>query len=281
VLLTLTGATGFIGHALAERLRAAGHEVRPHSLRAPEALRPCDAVVHLAGEPIAQRWTPEAKRRIRESRVEGTRRLITGLSGLPSLPRVFVCSSAVGFYGSRSDEVLSETSPPGTDFLASLCVQWEQSAAEASSLGMRVVSLRTGMVLGPGGGALARMLLPFRLGLGGRLGSGRQWMSWIHLDDLLGLIEFALGHEEVSGPLNATAPNPVTNREFTAALGRALHRPAFLPVPGFALRLLFGEMASVLLSSQRAIPRAALDGGFEFRHPELGPALQDVLRSNK
>lgn len=281
MIVTLTGATGFIGRALAERLAALGHQVQPFSLRSPQPLQVCDAVIHLAGEPVAQRWTPEAKRRIRESRIEGTRRLIAGLSTLPALPRVFICSSAVGFYGSRGDEVLTEASAPGTGFLAELCVEWESAADEAQALGMRVVKLRTGMVLGPSGGALQQMLPAFRLGVGGRLGSGRQWMPWVHLDDHLDLVEFALDEAGVSGPLNATAPDPVTNREFTATLARALHRPAFLPAPAFALQALFGEMASVLLDSQRVIPRAALDAGFEFRHPELGPALQDILRSNR
>ena len=278
MIVTLTGASGFIGRALAERLAAAGHQVQPFSLRSPQALKVCDALIHLAGEPIAQRWTPEAKRRIRESRIEGTRRLI---GALPAPPRVFICSSAVGFYGSRGDEVLTEASAPGTGFLAELCVEWERAADEAYALGTRVVKLRTGMVLGPRGGALQKMLPAFRLGAGGRLGSGRQWMPWIHLDDLLRLIEFALGHDGVSGPLNAVVQNPVTNREFTAALAHALRRPAVVAMPAFLLKILFGEMACVLLDSQRAIPRAALDAGFELRHPELGPALQDVLRSNR
>ena len=278
MVVTLTGASGFIGRALAVRLQAAGHKVQRFSLRSPQPLEASDAVIHLAGEPIAQRWTPEAKRRIRESRVDGTRRLI---AVLPAPPSVFICSSAVGFYGTRGDEVLTEASPPGTGFLADLCVEWERAADEARALGTRLVKLRTGMVLGGRGGALDRMLPPFRMGLGGRLGSGRQWMPWIHLDDHLDLVEFALAEAGVSGPLNAVAPNPVTNREFTATLARALSRPAFLPAPAFALKVMFGEMASVLLASQRVIPRAAQDAGFVFRHPELGPALQDILRSNR
>jgi uncharacterized protein (TIGR01777 family) len=277
MVVTVTGASGFVGRALAERLRGAGHQVQPYSLRAQQPLLPCDAVVHLAGEPIAQRWTAEAKRRIRESRVEGTRLLVAELSALPAPPRVFVGGSAVGFYGSRGDEILNEASFSGAGFLAEVCAGWERAAGEGRAAGMRVVNLRTGMVLGRGGGALARMLLPFRLGLGGRLGSGRQWLPWIHLDDLLALIEFALTQETISGPLNATAPNPVTNREFTAALAHALHRPAFLPALGWALRIALGEMAFVLLASQRVLPRAALDRGFEFRYPELAPALRDVL----
>ncbi len=278
MIVTLTGATGFIGRALAVRVEAAGHKVQPFSLRSPQPLQICDAVIHLAGEPVAQRWTLEAKRRIRESRVDGTRRLI---AALPAPPKVFICSSAVGFYGSRGDEILTETSPPGTGFLAEVCTAWEGAADEASALGARVVKLRTGVVLGGRGGALDRMLPPFRMGVGGRLGSGRQWMPWIHLDDHLDLVEFALGQAGVSGPINAVAPNPVTNREFTVTLARALHRPAFLPAPAIALKAMFGEMASALLDSQRVIPRAALDAGFVFRHSELGPALQEILRSNR
>ena len=281
MIITLTGATGFIGSALAARLEAAGHTVQPFSLRAPQPLQVSDAVIHLAGEPIAQRWTPGAKRRILESRVEGTRRLIARIAALAAPPRVFICSSAVGFYGSRGDEVLTETSPPGSGFLAEVCTAWEGAADQASARGMRVVKLRTGMVLAGRGGALDRMLPAFRMGIAGRLGSGRQWMPWIHLEDHLDLVEFALAQAGVAGPLNAVSPNPVTNRDFTSALARALHRPAFLPAPDFALRAMFGEMASVLLDSQRVIPRAALDAGFEFRHPELGAALQDILRSNR
>ena len=281
MIITLTGASGFIGRALAVRLAAAGHKVLPYSLRSPQPLQVSDAAIHLAGEPIAQRWTPEARRRILESRVEGTRRLIAGLAALSAPPRVFICSSAVGFYGSRGDEILTESSPPGTGFLAEVCTAWEGAADQASALGTRVVKLRTGMVLGGRGGALDRMLPAFRMGAGGRLGSGRQWMPWIHLEDHLDLVEFALAQAGVSGPFNAVAPNPVTNREFTASLARALRRPAFLPAPAFALKVMFGEMACVLLQSQRVIPQAALHAGFVFRHPELGPALQEILRSNR
>jgi uncharacterized protein len=276
VLVTLTGAGGFIGQALAERLRAAGHRVQPFSLRQPQPAPACDAAIHLAGEPIAQRWTGAAKQRIRQSRTEGTRRLIGDLSRLAAPPRVLICASAVGIYGSRADEILTEASPPGTGFLADVCREWERAAGQAQAIGMRVVKLRIGVVLGRAG-ALARMLPAFRLGIGGWLGSGRQWMSWIHLADLLDLIEFALREDVVSGALNATSPNPATNREFTASLASVLRRPAFLPVPAFVLRAVFGEMASVLLDSQRAEPRAALDCGFGFRHPDLGPALRDLL----
>ena len=277
MIVTLTGASGFIGRALATRLSAGGHEVRPMKLREAQAVPVCDAVVHLAGEPVAQRWTADAKQRIRASRADGTRRLIAELEKLPAPPRVFVCASAIGIYGSRGDEILDESSERGDGFLTEVCVALEQAADPAAALGMRLVKLRIGIVLGLGGGALARMLPAFRLGVAGRLGSGRQWMSWIHLDDLLGLIEFALGHDGVAGAVNATAPNPVTNEQFTAELARTLRRPAFVPAPAFALKSMFGEMASMLLDGQRVLPRAALDAGFSFDHPELGPALRNLL----
>jgi uncharacterized protein len=277
VIIAMTGASGFLGRAASERLRAAGHEVRPVKLRDGGPLPECDAVVHLAGEPVAQRWTPEVKQRILESRVEGTRRVAAEAARLHRAPLTFLCGSAIGIYGSRGDEILTEASAPGSGFLADVCVQWEKAADEALALGTRVVKLRTGVVLGPGGGALARMLTPFRLGAGGRLGSGRQWMSWIHVDDLVGLIEFALGETKVTGPVNGTAPNPVTNAQFTRQLAGTLHRPAILPAPAFALKLAFGEMASVLLDSQRVLPRAALDRGYRFRYPELIPALRSVV----
>ncbi len=275
--ITLTGAGGFLGRALAERLRAAGHEVQPLKLRETHALAPSDAVVHLAGEPIAQRWTAAARRRIRESRIEGTRRLISEMARLEPAPRVLVAASAIGYYGSRGDEILTETSAPGGGYLTELCVQWEQAAREAAALGTRVVPLRFGLVLSRDGGALARMLPAFRVGAGGRLGSGRQWMSWIHRDDALALAEFALGEERLTGPVNATSPNPVTNAEFTRELASTLHRPAFVAAPAFALKLMFGEMAGLLLDSQRVLPRAALDAGFQFRFPELGAALRNIF----
>jgi uncharacterized protein (TIGR01777 family) len=277
VIVALTGASGFIGRALAGRLTAAGHEVRPLKLREEQSVPACDAVVHLAGESVAQRWTTEAKRRILASRTDGTRRLIAELEKLPAPPRVLVCASAIGFYGSRGDEILDEKSAPGDGFLARVCVQLERAADPAAALGIRVVKLRIGVVLGPGGGALARMIPAFRLGVAGRLGSGRQWMSWIHLADLLALIEFALANGIISGPVNATAPNPVTNAQFTAGLARALKRPAFVPAPAFALKLMFGEMASMLLEGQRVLPRAALEAGFSSSYPELGPALRSLL----
>lgn len=277
MIIAITGASGFIGRALSDHLRARGHEVRVVRLRERQAVPACDAVVHLAGEPVAQRWTAEARRRITSSRIEGTRRLIDEMGGLSTPPRVVVSASAVGYYGSRGDELLAEASPPGTGFLAELVTKWEREARRATAFGARVVTPRLGVVLGRGGGALERMLPVFRLGVGGRLGSGRQWMSWIHLEDLLSVLEFALAQELVEGPLNATAPHPVTNAEFTRELGRVLGRPAFAVVPGFALRLACGDMASVLLDSQRAAPQTLLDHGFRFRFPELGPALKDLL----
>lgn len=260
MIVALTGASGFIGRALSQRLLATGHEVLPVKMREGQAVPSCDAVVHLAGEPIAQRWTAAAKQRIRESRVEGTRRVVSQLS---ERTRVFVCGSAIGVYGSG--------------FLADVCRDWERAADEAARPGRRVVKLRTGVVLGRGGGALARMLPAFRLGGGGPLGSGEQWMSWIHIDDVAGLIEFALNNDAVEGPLDVTAPNPVTNAEFTRELAQVLGRPAVIRVPAFALRVVFGEMASVMLDSQRVLPRAALEAGYRFRYAELGGALRNVV----
>jgi uncharacterized protein (TIGR01777 family) len=202
---------------------------------------------------------------------------VSALSKQSQRPQVLVCASAIGYYGSRGDEILTEKSDPGRDFLAQVVVDWEQSAREAEALGIRVVPLRFGVVLGKDGGALPKMLPPFRLGLGGRLASGQQWMSWIHVDDVIGLIRFALENSTVRGPMNATAPQPATNAEFTRELAAALHRPAILPVPRLALKLLFGEMAEVILGSQRVIPQAARSAGFQFEYPELRPALVRLL----
>ena len=241
------------------------------------ALAGVDAVVHLAGENVAQRWTAHAKRRIRESRLEGTRALVAAMSRLPKPPAALISASAVGYYGSRGDETLTEMAGPGQDFLAEVCASWEREAAAAEPMGVRVARLRIGVVLDRQGGALARMLLPFRLGLGGRLGSGWQWMSWIHAVDLAEMFCFA-AENPVSGPLNAVAPAPVQNGEFTRMLARALHRPAVFPVPAFALRAMFGEMSGVLLASQRAVPAAAEAAGFQFRFSRLDAALAELLR---
>jgi uncharacterized protein (TIGR01777 family) len=275
--VAITGASGFLGTRLSQALTEAGHSVQPLG-RSPQPgdLAAADAIVNLAGEPIAQRWTAEVKQRIYSSRVERTRNLVSALAKLPEPPRVLVNASAIGIYGSRGDEILTENSPRGADFLARVCIDWENAAQSAAPLGIRVVMLRFAVVLGKGG-ALAKMLLPFRLGIGGRLGSGTQWMSWIHINDAVDLILFALANEPVRGPLNTAAPNPVTNQEFTRRLAAILHRPAIFPVPPPALRLLFGEMADALLGSQRVMPVAAQSAYFRFRYPDLAPALADLL----
>lgn len=275
--VAITGASGFIGRAIAEHLRRSGHIVRPVSLRAalpPDALAGVNAVIHLAGEPVAQRWTASARDKILRSRVEGTETLVAAMRAQP--PQVLISASAVGYYGSRGDEILIESAPPAQDFLGRVATAWEEAAQAAEPLGVRVARIRIGMVLGKGGGALARMLLPFRLGLGGRLGSGKQWMSWIHIDDLIRLVVFLMKESTVRGVFNATSPFPVTNREFTRALAEAVHRPALIPVPAFALRLALGEMADVVLASQRAIPDAAQRAGFVFEHPDIFTALAQV-----
>jgi uncharacterized protein (TIGR01777 family) len=246
----------------------------------PEVFEGVEAIIHLAGEPVAEgRWTDDKKRRIRASRLDGTRRLVEGLARLVSPPKVLVCASAVGYYGDGGEGELDEMSPPGTDFLAKVCVEWEQAAVEATSLGMRVVCVRMGVVLGRGGGALARMLTPFRMGVGGRLGTGKQWMPWVALDDVVGIFLHAVSSPGVEGPLNAVAPTPVTNADFTQALGRAVHRPAILPMPALALRLALGEMSTVLLGSQKVIPRRTLASGYVFRQVDLSGCLQAAVTS--
>jgi uncharacterized protein (TIGR01777 family) len=294
VRVTVTGATGLIGRRLVERLTARGDEVTvlsrrdlddPHSVRwdpaggaAPvEALSGRDAVVHLAGEPVAQRWTDEAKRRIRSSREAGTRNLVEGLRAADPRPGVLVSSSAVGYYGPRGDEEVTEAEPAGDDFLAGVTAVWESEAARAEELGLRVVRVRTGVVLDREGGALAKMLTPFKLGAGGPVAGGKQWMPWIHADDVAGLYLAALDGENWSGPVNATAPEPVRNRDFSQALGRALHRPAVAPIPAVALRLLYGEMAEIVTTGQRAIPNRPLELGYTFAHTDLDEALRSAL----
>ena len=295
--ILLTGAFGLIGRALSSRLLAGGHQLHLAG-RAPrkglpagarfsiwdfqspppaEALEGTDAVIHLAGEPVAQRWTAEAKRKIRSSRVEGTRLLVEGLEKLAQRPRALVCASAVGYYGDRGEEELTEDSGPGKGFLAGVCLEWEAEARKAEILGIRVVLPRIGVVLSPDGGALAKMLPAFRAGAGGRLGSGKQWMAWIHIGDLVGLLEHAAASESVRGAINAVSPNPVRNSEFASQLGAVLRRPAILPVPEMAVRILFGEMSVILFASQKLIPKAALRAGFQFQFPELDPALRNLL----
>jgi len=226
---------------------------------------------------VAQRWNDEVKRRIRTSRIDSTRHLVDALSTRSHRPGVLICASAIGYYGSRGDEILTESSDPGDDFLARVVRDWEHAARLATALGVRVVNVRIGIVLG-NGGALKKMIPPFRFGLGGRIGSGKQWMSWIHVDDLVNLILFAIAKSSVSGPLNGTAPHPVTNAEFTKELASVLHRPAIFPVPVFGLKLLFGEMAQAILASQRVIPKAALEAGYQFKHPNLNSSLADIFR---
>jgi hypothetical protein len=277
--VAITGASGFIGRAVAEHLGSHGHSVRAVSLRTalpPDALAGSNAVIHLAGEPVAQRWTAAARDRIMRSRVEGTRALVAAMRAQP--PQVLISASAVGYYGSRGDEILTESAPPADDFLGRVAACWEEEAQAAEPLGVRVARLRIGVVLGQTGGALARMLLPFRLGVGGRLGSGHQWMSWIHLNDLIALIDFLLKESTVRGAFNATSPFPVTNREFTRALAEAVRRPAIFPVPALALKLMFGKMSEVLLASQRAFPDAAQRAGFIFRHPDIYASLAQIAR---
>jgi len=277
--VALTGASGFIGRAVAEYLQRSGHSVRAVSLRGvlpPDALAGSNAVIHLAGEPVAQRWTAAARDKILRSRVEGTRAVVAAMRAQP--PQVLISASAVGYYGSRGDEVLTESAQPADDFLGHVAAAWEEEARAAEPLGVRVARLRIGVVLGPNGGALARMLLPFRLGVGGRLGSGRQWMSWIHIEDLVALIAFLMRESTVRGVFNATSPFPVTNREFTRALAEAVHRPAILPVPAFVLKWMLGEMSDVLLASQRAFPDAAQRAGFVFEHPDIFASLAQIVR---
>jgi uncharacterized protein (TIGR01777 family) len=295
--ILLTGASGLVGAALQPLLESRGHRViklirsagSPTSGSAiwnPQSGKidlnqagPLDAVVHLAGENIAQRWSPAVKQRIRDSRVNGTRQLADAIAKLDSPPKVLACASATGFYGDRGDEWLDESSAPGTGFLADTCQEWEAAANPAHARGIRVVHLRFGIVLSPRGGALAKMLPAFRLGIAGPLGNGRSYWSWITLDDLLDVIQFALDTGTLSGPVATVSPNPVTNAEFTKSLGRVLRRPTFLPVPTFALQMLFGEMArEAMLASVRVKPTRLLEAGFRFRHTTLGPALEHLLK---
>ncbi|HJS06452.1 MAG TPA: TIGR01777 family oxidoreductase [Pirellulales bacterium] len=301
----VTGATGFVGPYLLARLdrpvilsRGAGRaraefggrdiEVHECDLNAgppsADALRGIDAVFHLAGESVAGgRWTKKKKERIRDSRVNGTRHLVDALAQLPAgqRPRVFVSASAVGYYGPRGEETLTEQSAPGDDYLSDVCVQWEREAARAAELGIRAAMLRIGIVLGPRGGALQKMLPPFKLGLGGRLGNGRQWMPWIHVEDLAAMFLHVAITDTLRGPVNAVAPQLVQNREFTKALAKELHRPAFMPAPYLGLRLLFGEFAQVLFASQKVEPRLAVASGFNYRYPQLDGALHAALSDQR
>lgn len=303
--IAITGATGFVGRELTARLLGAGHtvvaltrdperaaSVLPARCRpvawdpeagaiAADVFHGVDAVVNLAGAGVADgRWTAKRRALIRGSRVHATRFLVATLAGLPAerRPRALLSASAVGYYGDTGDALVSESSPPGGDFLAEVCQAWEREALAAEALGVRTVVFRIGVVLDRGGGALARMLPVFRSGLGGRIGPGKQWMSWIHRGDLVELVLFALAHQDLRGALDAVAPEPVTNAEFTSTLARCLGRPAMVPVPAAALRLALGEMADVLLTGQRVRPDVAVRLGFEFRHPDLRSALADICR---
>jgi uncharacterized protein (TIGR01777 family) len=298
--VTLTGATGLIGAAIVRALQARGdavtvlsrdpqraratlgdveaHAWNPLDGSAPAAaLSGRDAVVHLAGESVAQRWTDASRRAIHDSREIGTRNLVAGLSDAEPRPRVLVSASGMNYYGPRGDEPITEDAAPGDDFLAHVCIAWEREAAAAGELGLRVAMLRTAVVLDKGGGALSKMLPFFRLGVGGPVAGGRQYLPWIHADDVVGLYLAALDDGSWEGPINACAPEPATNREFSRALGRALRRPAFAPIPGFAVRLLYGKMAEIVTTGQRAVPMRALEHGYAFRHTDLERALRDAV----
>jgi len=280
--VAVTGATGLIGTRLSAALRARGDEVTAISLRSGppplEALTGANAVVHLAGEPVAQRWTKGARERIRSSREAGTRGLVDAIAAADPRPGVLVSASGVGYYGSRGDELVDEDAAPGGDFLAQVCVAWEREAQAATRHGLRVVTIRTGVVLDRKGGALAKMLPPFRLGIGGPVAGGRQYLPWIHIDDLIGVYIAAVQNPAWTGPVNATAPEPVTNAAFSKALGRALRRPAFLPVPALAIRALYGDMAEIVTEGQRAVPKRPFELGYTFTHPDLDEALAASLR---
>lgn len=297
MIVVMTGASGFIGRRLLKNFTTAGYAIRVLSRHAGtnlppgvqlfpwdpmqgpppvECLRDADVVVNLAGEPVSQRWTEPAKQRIRESRVTGTRNLVAGMIAMKQPPGTLISSSAVGYYGSRGDAVLDESAPAGESWLSEVCVAWEKEAQLASAAGTRVVTVRTGVVLDPRGGALQQMLPPFRVGVGARLGSGRQWIPWIHLADLAALFQFAI-ETPLKGPLNGSAPNPVTNAEFTRELAGVIHRPGFFVMPALVLKVLFGEMSEVLLGSLRVVPAAAEGAGFTFRYPQLKAALGNLL----
>ncbi len=299
--VAVTGGTGTIGQAVVHALAARGDEVtvltrdpsKARSVLGPveavewrdptgepapaAALAGRDAVVNLLGESISQRWSEAAKRRIRDSRVLGTRNLVAGLRDAEPRPSVLVSGSAAGVYGARGDERLDESAPLGDDFLAVTGAAWEREAEAATDLGMRVVTVRTGVVLSAAEGALAEMLTPFKLGVGGPVAGGRQYVPWVHLDDIAGALRFCLDNSDAAGPVNASAPEPATNRELSKALGRVLRRPAVVPVPAAAMKLLFGEMAFVVVTGQRMVPERLTALGYTFRHPELEPALRDLL----
>jgi uncharacterized protein (TIGR01777 family) len=302
VRVLITGASGFLGSAVCDALLARGDETvglsreperarrgnptvtwhawNPTAERPPaSALEGVDGVINLVGEPIGQRWTEPAKRRIRDSRERATKNLVDAISAADPPPRTLVSQSGVGYYGNRGEALVDESTEPGSTFDAEVCVAWEAAAREAEKAGVRVVVTRSGLVLDPKHGLLKQLLLPFKLGVGGPLAGGGQYMPWIHVDDEVRLLLWGMDTDQASGTYNATAPNPVTNREFSKALGRVLGRPAIVPVPKLALKARFGdELGEVAAGGQRAVPRRAVDAGFEFHHPELEPALRDLLR---
>ncbi|RJQ49316.1 MAG: TIGR01777 family protein [Nitrospiraceae bacterium] len=324
--ILITGGTGFIGTPLARELRKSGHTVivttrrpsdskdkltwNPPQLIPPDVISQFDAIINLAGEPIAPgRWTKEKKERILSSRINTTRTLIESIKQIPLNPplekgktsdiplfekegqgeilkrsgsgRVLISASAVGYYGAHGDEFVTEDMLPADDFLAGVCKQWEAEALKAQGFNVRVVLIRIGGVLESDGGALPQMIIPFKLYMGGPIGSGRQWFSWIHRDDVVGIMKYALEHEDISGPVNATAPNPVTNKEFSDVLGSVLHRPSFLAVPGFIVEMALGELGSVLLTGQRVLPDKVLNAGYQFKYTDVHNALQAIFEGKK
>jgi uncharacterized protein (TIGR01777 family) len=293
--ILITGGTGFIGKPLKKELRNAGHELMittrrksieidkltwsPPDLISSDIISTIDAVINLAGEPIApRRWTEERKELILSSRINTTRALLQSIEKSDKRPKVLISASAVGYYGPHDDEPVNENGSPSSDYLASVCLQWEAEAQKAGDLGLRVVRVRIGGVLEADGGLLAQMVGPFKFFAGGPIGSGKQWFSWIHRDDVVGIIKYALENGSVSGPVNATAPNPVTNKEFSDALGRALNRPSSITVPAFAVKLALGELGSVILAGQRVIPERILEAGYEFKYPVIDEALKAIFK---
>jgi uncharacterized protein (TIGR01777 family) len=296
--ILISGSHGLVGTALIEALKADGHEISRLVRHAPNSdkeiewspdrysiaisrIEGFDAVFHLAGESIASgRWNDEKKKKIRESRTKGTKLLSDALANLAQPPKTLISASAIGYYGNRGDELLTESSAPGNDFLADVCVEWEKATDHARDKGVRVVNTRFGIILAENGGALAKMLTPFRMGIGGRIGDGKQWMSWIALDDVIAALQFVLTNDAANGPINFVTPNPVTNAEFTKTLGHVLSRPTLFPIPAFGVRLAFGEMAdALLLTSQRVKPQKLEGSGFQFRYLHLEPALKSILGS--
>lgn len=292
--ILITGGAGFIGTPLTKELRSAGHDVIITTRRKsdskdtirwslpdlipPDVISEIDAVINLAGEPIApKRWTEERKKLILSSRIDTTRALVESIKNSDKNPKVFISASAIGYYGPRDEKPVNEYTSPSLGYLASVCLQWEAEAQKAEDLGLRVVRVRIGGVLDADGGLLAQMVGPFKFFAGGPIGDGKQWFSWIHRDDMIGIIKYAIENDSVSGPVNVTAPNPVTNKEFSKALGKALHRPSSVTVPAFAVKLALGELSSIILTGQRVIPEKILEAGYEFKYPEVNEALKAIF----